>query len=137
MNTKIDKPTYDNFIAQYLQGARLPFAGAVTFFEPNTDSYVLTGCIDAETFSRGIAGVIVQGDIPDVAKTALSIAAFVFKFAHFQLTVAISESAALTTTLQNSFTSAIAQLPGDIKQAYLTQIKQDTTSCPSYWSPLN
>jgi hypothetical protein len=134
---KIDQPTYDNFISQYLQGARLPFAGAVTYFEPNTGSYLLTGCIDAETFSRGIAGVIVQGDIPDVAKTALSIAAFVFKFAHFQLTVAISESASLSTTLQNSFINAIAQLPGDIKQAYLTQIKQNSTSCPSYWSALN
>jgi hypothetical protein len=92
--------------------------------------------MDAETFSRGLAGIIVQGDIPDVAKTALSIAAFVFKFAHFQLTVAISESAALSATLQNSFINAIAQLPGDIKQAYMTQIKQNSTSCPSYWSPL-
>jgi hypothetical protein len=93
----------------------------------------VTGCIDAETFSRGMAGIIAQGDIPDIAKTALSIAAFVFKFAHFQLTVGISESTTLTTALSTGFDTAIAALPGKMKKAYLTQIKQST--CSSYWKP--
>ena len=123
-------------INEYLNGARLPFAGAITYFEPNTDSFLITGCVDAETFSRGLAGVLVQGDIPEVAKTALSIAAFVFKFAHFQLTVGISEATTMTSTLQTGFTTAIGKLPGNMKQAYLTQIKQDTASCPTYWSSL-
>jgi len=78
--------------------------------------------------------MVVGSDIPDIAKTALSIAAFVFKFAHFQLTLGISEATTLTSTLSTAYDNAIANLPGKMKKAYLTQIKQTQADCPSYWS---
>ncbi len=136
VDMNIDEKFYNQIVSEYLNGARLPFSGAITYFEPNTDSFLVTGCIDAETFSRGMAGVLVGSDIPDIAKTALSIAAFVFKFAHFQLTLGISEATTLTNTLATAYDNAIGALPGKMKKAYLTQIKQTQADCPSYWSPM-
>ena len=50
-NAPYDEERYNKDVAVASGSPQFPFVAALTYFEPNSDSYVFSYCLDAETLS--------------------------------------------------------------------------------------
>lgn len=126
LNTQSD---FDNIANKYLSGTEYGFKGGVINYTPARNEFVVSACLDASGLGTLLAGRLLAGQIPDAAKTAINIATTIFKFVHFQLTAVISDKIDYIQADLDEVIALIDKVPG-MKSGYMTQLKQDDTSCP-------
>lgn len=114
---------YDEVTNVYLDG-KYGFRGGITYFDPATLTWIMSACLDAEGLVYILKQNIIPGDIPDAAQMGISIALYLFKFVHFQVTAVFSEQKTFNAGQITAIETAINEVP-DMKIAYLAQLKQD------------
>lgn len=126
LNTQAD---YDNIANKYLSGTEYGFKGGIIDYTPARNEFIVSACLDASGLGTLLAGKLLAGQIPDAAKTAINIATTIFKFVHFQITAVVSDKIDYVQADLDDVLLKIDKVPG-MKSGYLTQLKQDATSCP-------
>lgn len=127
LNTQAD---FDNIANKYLSGTEYGFKGGVINYTPARNEFVVSACLDASGVGTLVAGKLLGDMMPDTAKTVINIGTTIFKFVHFQLTAVISDKTDYVQTDLDEVLALIDKVPG-MKSGYLTQLKQDDTSCPN------
>ncbi len=122
---------YNNIANTYLSGSEYGFQGGIVSYNEARNEFIVSACLDAEGLARLLTGKLLAGaQIPDAAQTGIKIATTFFKFLHFQITAVVSDKTDYTATETAEVIALLDQVPG-MKSGYMTNLKQDTTSCPN------
>lgn len=128
LSTKAD---YDNIAAKYLSGSEYGFRGGIVNYNTDRNEFIVSACLDAEGLARLLTGKLLGGQrIPDAAQTAIKIATTFFKFLHFQITAVVSDKEEYTASETADVIALLNNVPG-MKSDFMTNLKQDGTSCPN------
>lgn len=115
----------------YVTSADNPFVAGITHFESSTGTFIGQACVDITTVATFLANLLAANNLSKTVQTLIGVATWILKFAHFQVTVIVSETQTLTDAIKTSWDTTLSTLPGSVPIGYLSQL--DVTSATCGW----